>query len=143
MIFREIKKEDIPFLVSSSTYDFKDGWSKELLESAFMTERFGGLIVSVNNEDVGYITFDLGLGDADIEEVFVLPDRRKEGIAYSLMKEVFSYLQNKGVTKIFLEVRESNCPARALYEKCGFNKINERKKYYRDGENAIVYLKEF
>ena len=45
--------------------------------------------------------------------------------------------------KLFLEVRESNLPAISLYEKYGFIKISQRKKYYKDGENADVMLKRF
>ncbi len=142
MIFREIKKEDIPFIISSASYGFNDGWNEEMLLSSFSTQRFGGIIASLGNEDVGYITFDLGIDDADIEEVFVLPKYRKQGVALALVNEVFLRLKEKGTKKIFLEVRENNILARKLYEKRGFSKINERKKYYFDGETAVVYLKE-
>jgi len=42
---------------------------------------------------------------------------------------------------VFLEVRESNAPARALYGRAGFVSIAVRKKYYGDGEDAVVMVK--
>ena len=59
------------------------------------------------------------------------------------MQYVFRRLERKGVEKLFLEVRESNAPARALYEKLGFSYLNKRVKYYKDPiEDALVMQKE-
>ena len=51
-------------------------------------------------------------------------------------------LLEKNIEKIFLEVRLSNLPAQNLYIKNGFNRINVRKSYYSDGEDAVVMAKE-
>ena len=44
-----------------------------------------------------------------------------------------------GVDEIFLEVRPTNSSAIKLYEKLGFENISVRKKYYSDGEDAMVF----
>ena len=48
------------------------------------------------------------------------------------MDKVMENSVNTGVERIFLEVRESNSPARNLYSAKGFKEIGIRKKYYRD-----------
>ena len=143
MIFRQITKEDIPLLTSSKNYGFTDGWTEEMLLSAFDGGRFFGFILERENAPAGYVTLDKGLDDADIEEIFVFPQFRKLGVATLLIKKVVEELKVQGINRLLLEVREGNHPARRLYEKNNFIKINERKKYYQNGENAVIYLKEF
>ena len=58
------------------------------------------------------------------------------------MDKAESKLVSLGVNKVFLEVRSSNISAIALYEKKGYTKISVRKKYYADGEDALVMVKE-
>jgi cellulose biosynthesis protein BcsQ len=57
-------------------------------------------------------------------------------------KNCLKELKNQGIEKIFLEVRKSNIPAKSLYEKIGYKEISVRKKYYSDGEDAVVMAKE-
>ena len=79
---------------------------------------------------------------ADIEDVFVIPEERGKKISSSLADKTLKDLKEKGVREVFLEVREKNSVARNLYEKFGFNIVSVRKKYYNDGENAVIYKKE-
>ena len=79
---------------------------------------------------------------ADIEDVFVIPEERGKKISSSLADKTLKDLKEKGVREVFLEVREKNSVARNLYEKFGFNIVSVRKKYYNDGENAVIYRKE-
>ncbi|MDR2731772.1 MAG: GNAT family N-acetyltransferase [Fibromonadaceae bacterium] len=63
---------------------------------------------------------------------------RGKGLAKMLMEFCHRELVGLGVKKFFLEVRENNSAAISLYRKFGYEKIAERKKYYADGETAIV-----
>ena len=121
---------------------FADGWSKKMLEDAFLTQRFLALGISDENELVGVITCSTTLFDADIESVFVKKEFRKQGLASLLINGLENELKEKKIEKIFLEVRKSNLPAQNLYIKFGFNKISERKNYYSDGEDAVIMAKE-
>ncbi len=143
MIFRTLSREDIPLLTSSIEFGFSDGWAESMLVSAFESGRFFGWIANDDGVDVGYVTLDRGMDDVDIEEVFVFPDFRGKGVGKMLVDTALSALEKEGVKRVLLEVREGNLVARKLYEKCGFVKIHERKKYYSNGENAVIYLKEF
>jgi ribosomal-protein-alanine N-acetyltransferase len=78
----------------------------------------------------------------DINSVFVFPRFRRKGVAEKLLSAAINTAKEKNLDKIFLEVRETNAPAIKLYQKAGFNKVGTRKKYYFDGENAIVMTRE-
>ena len=69
-------------------------------------------------------------------------NQTKKGIASSLLSNIYSFCINNGIIKILLEVRKSNIIAQNLYEKQGFKKISERKKYYDNIEDAYIYEKE-
>jgi ribosomal-protein-alanine N-acetyltransferase len=64
------------------------------------------------------------------------------GIAQKLMDSMYSFMKEKNVARLLLEVRESNEPAKNLYIKNGFSPIAVRKNYYtKPTENAVVMEK--
>lgn len=66
------------------------------------------------------------------------PGQRRRGVASALLGELIHTARVRAGCAVFLEVRSSNQPARALYEKHGFRVVDERKNYYRDPvENAL------
>lgn len=115
-----------------------DGWSAESFKSE--AEKDNGIVLYfMKNDDVtGLICGYFAADEADITSVAVAPEYRRHGIAAKLMHEFLETLPN--VTKcIFLEVRESNSAAIALYEKFGFEKLSIRKNFYSfPDENAVV-----
>lgn len=141
MIYSKIEKSDIEILTSPKEIDFFDCWNKAQYLSSFEEGRFFGYIVRNNEQTMGFITLTMGVDDADIESVYVFSKYRKLGVAVGLIEKCFERLKGK-VKKIFLEVRKGNIPAINLYKKCGFSQISTRKKYYEDGEDALVFVKE-
>ena len=136
-----LTKEHLPEILKLYKDNFSDGWNKVMLESAFDTGRFIALGIIESDKLIGLITSSLTVDDADIEGVVVDKEYRKKGYAKALLIELEKLLVEKGIRKVFLEVRESNFPAISLYEKNGYTKINLRKKYYSDGENAVIMAK--
>ena len=145
MNIRPIAKSDIPFLVSAKKV-FSDAWNAEMLESAFRAGNFFGFIaeepVGENDTPVGFITYSVNIDTADLQDLFVSESYRNRGAGTALVKEFIAGAKSRGVKKLFLEVRESNEKAQKLYNAAGFKKISVRNKYYSDGENAFVYIKE-
>ena len=145
MNVRALKKSDITFLLSSRK-DFPDLWNEDMLNSAFRAGNFYGFIAEERaggkNLPIGFITFSVCCDTADLQDLFVKPDFRKKGVAKALVSAFENDTCERGVKKLFLEVRESNAPAIALYLSGGFKQISVRKKYYSDGENALVLSKE-
>ena len=76
--------------------------------------------------------------------VAVHPDFRRKGIAEALIEELVETLKRKDSHCLTLEVRASNGPAIALYEKLGFAQVGRRKNYYRNPkEDALILRKEW
>lgn len=76
----------------------------------------------------------------EIENIAVAGGARRHGLGTRLLGEVLERLRQVGAHNVFLEVRESNRAARALYRRWTFVESGRRKAYYRDpDEDAILY----
>ncbi len=93
---------------------------------------------------VGYIGSQTVLGETDMMNVAVHPDFRRQGIAEALVTALVEGLKEQGSHCLSLEVRASNEPAKALYEKLGFAQAGRRPNYYRHPkEDALILRKEW
>jgi ribosomal-protein-alanine N-acetyltransferase len=77
-----------------------------------------------------------------LNNIAVAKSFREDGIATQLLKNMALYLMDIKVKSVFLEVSSSNLPARKLYEKMGFVPQAERKNYYINGDDAVLYTLE-
>ncbi|MBQ1410275.1 MAG: ribosomal protein S18-alanine N-acetyltransferase [Oscillospiraceae bacterium] len=92
---------------------------------------------------LGYVGSQSCFEDADILNVCVAPEARRQGVAEALMRELELQLPAKGVEKITLEVRSSNTPAIRLYEKLGYAQMGVRRGYYeKPREDAWIMQKQ-
>lgn len=83
------------------------------------------------------------LDEADLANIATLPENRGRGFGGALLDKSLEISRNSGVLRTFLEVRESNAPARGLYLSRGFKEIGRRRNYYRDPrEDAIIMVRE-
>lgn len=113
-------------------------WSFKSFESEFdLNDRFYYKIV-YKGEILGFIGAWLSDDAFNILNLAIKPEFRGLKLSKKLMKAVFDLSEDKSINKMFLEVRKSNVIAQNLYEKFGFVKTYERKKYYKDGEDAVV-----
>jgi len=76
--------------------------------------------------------------ECELLSIAVNAAERGKGYAKALMEHSHKEFAKQGLKKCFLEVRENNTAAISLYKKLGYEKIAERKKYYADGECAVV-----
>lgn len=63
---------------------------------------------------------------------------RRRGLGRRLLERVFHEAHERGCVRAFLEVREGNLPALALYGSLGFEQSGRRRRYYADGEDALL-----
>jgi ribosomal-protein-alanine N-acetyltransferase len=83
----------------------------------------------------------LGRSAADEAEVLTLavaPEARRRGIGAALLARAAGEARRRGARSLFLEVSETNAPARLLYGAAGFAEIGRRRRYYADGGDALV-----
>lgn len=92
---------------------------------------------------VGYSGFWLVLDEAHITSVTVAKPYRGRGYGRAQMLHLLEIARDRAVRMVTLEVRDSNDPARKLYESLGFKAVGLRKGYYsKTQEDAIVMMKE-
>ncbi|MBR4419427.1 MAG: ribosomal protein S18-alanine N-acetyltransferase [Clostridia bacterium] len=141
MIVRPWLFSDIKEILEIEKKCFKDAWSMEMLADLFMSNGFFGLVCVKNSKIIGYIAVKYVLDEAEINIVAVDKSNQRQGVATLLLKQAESELLNKGVKKMFLEVRRSNLNAQALYEKSGYKYIAVREGYYGGLEDALIMNK--
>jgi [ribosomal protein S18]-alanine N-acetyltransferase len=78
----------------------------------------------------GFVTIQLAGPDADLTMVAVAPPHRRAGLGQALVATALHDLATTGVSTVFLEVAETNLPARALYARLGFEAAGHRRGYY-------------
>ena len=90
----------------------------------------------------GFILSRLAADEAEILTIVVKARKRGQGIARQLMQANMAQLQAAGAKSWFLEVEAQNDAALALYKHAGFERVGERKSYYRkaDGDAALAYI---
>lgn len=138
---RTVTEADLPALTELEAKCFNDPWSCASLQ--MLTHGGGiGLICPAEGQPVAYCGALTVLDEADILRIATLPECRRHGIASRLLNTLVGRLGDAGVSRITLEVRESNLPARALYLSSGFTEIGLRKDYYnRPRESAVIMEK--
>ena len=99
------------------------------------------LVTEQEGEIYGMVCAKSVAGECELENIVVAARFLRRGVADALMRVLLDQAESAGASKILLEVRESNQPARRLYEKHGFREIGRRRRYYQNpSEDAILYV---
>ena len=123
---------------------FSDPWNEASVASELENPLSLWLVALDGERVAGYVGSQSVMGEADMMNVAVHPDYRRQGIAEALIASLVEKLRGNEVYCLLLEVRASNDPAKALYEKLGFREVGRRKNYYRNPkEDALILRKEW
>ena len=143
MQIREWKYKDILRISEIESECFpKEPWSFQMLASSFDTESFYGVLAEDGGEIIGYGGITVAADTADIANVAVTEPYRHSGTGTAIIGELVRIAKERGAEKVFLEVRVSNSVAMGLYLKSGFKGVYARTRYYSDGEDCLVMVKE-
>lgn len=118
---------------------FSAPWSRAGLEGDILspTSRWYGIAERRTGRLAAFLGAHIFSDEAEIVNVATSPDYRRLGLAEALIAELFRL--HPGLAQVFLEVRDSNAAARALYEKLGFQSYAVRRNYYeKPVEDAIL-----
>ena len=123
---------------------FADPWSEKSIASELENPLSYWLVALEGSTVAGYAGSQTVLGETDMMNVAVRPECRRQGVAEALIAALIAGLKKRESHCLTLEVRDSNAPARALYEKLGFLEVGRRKNYYRNSkEDAFILRKEW
>lgn len=94
----------------------------------------------------GYVVADLtpnfGRDLGHVKDLAVHPERQGSGVGTALLHHALATLEAQGVVSVKLEVREGNDPAIGLYRRHGFEHRRTVPRYYANGENALVMVRD-
>ena len=135
---------DVPAVAELERKCFSDPWSERSVAAELENPLSLWLVALLGRTVVGYVGSQSVMEQADMMNIAVNPDYRRQGIAESLIERLVSELKDKQVSSLTLEVRASNAPAIALYRKLGFIQVGKRPNYYRNPrEDALILRKEW
>lgn len=122
---------------------FSDPWSEKSVASELDNPLSLWLIAEADGVVAGYVGSQTVLDSADMMNLAVSQDFRRQGIGEQLVNSLTEALAEKGVKTLLLEVRISNEPAKQLYQKLGFEIVGKRPRYYeKPREDALILRKE-
>lgn len=121
---------------------FSVPWSKNAFSEALASQNYEYIVAVCEKNVVGYAGMQVVLDEAEITNIAVIQAMRGLGIARTLLEALCTLCTRKNVKYLHLEVRESNMPARHLYDKSGFKTDGIRRNFYqKPTENAILMTK--
>ena len=121
---------------------FNDPWSEMSIASELNNRLSCWLVALDGDVVVGYVGSQTVLGETDMMNIAVHPGYRKQGIATDLIQTLIDTLSKQGSHSLMLEVRQTNEPAKNLYQALGFETVGIRKNYYPNPrEDALIQRK--
>ena len=133
-------KERLPAVAALEQVCFPaDPWSVELFQAALDSPNTSVLLAQGEDGSVlGYAVLSVVLDEGNLDNIAVAPQARRQGVADALLSALTGF-GREHLACLMLEVRASNAPAMALYEKHGFAAVGRRKNYYEaPREDAIL-----
>jgi ribosomal-protein-alanine N-acetyltransferase len=140
---RKMDMSDVPFVYEEEIKIFGKSLGEKTLYNEILHNSLSRYFIAcVDDQRAGYVGSWLTEPNAEILNLFVLEPYRGQKIGSLLMKKVIvECLENK-IHQITLEVRQSNQYAITMYKDLGFTISHKREKYYSDGEDALLMIKD-
>lgn len=143
MIIREMQEEDAVFVAELENSIFNMNTKPSSLADECRRDNSVYIVACEGDSIIGYCTIIASFETADLCNIAVKEDYRKQHIAEMIFEYAVKKCKAKSVERILLEVRESNIPAICFYDKMDFEKIGMRKNYYSNpSENALILQKD-
>lgn len=141
---RFAREEDIERIAAIDKMCAEQPWSAAQLREELTLPHARLLAAERDGEVVGFCDMHIASDDAHINEISVMPQHRRLGIARALLEEAEALCASEKCARLTLEVRSRNLPAKALYEKMGLAPCGVRRRFYTDpDDDAVVMLKNF
>ena len=115
-------------------------WSLKMFEEELIRPDRFSYCITDNGNVVSFINVLVCEGEQGKEYnvLNVASKEKRKGYATQLLELVKDKAKKQGIKNVWLEVDDKNTPALCLYQKLGFKKIAVRKKYYKNGDDALI-----
>jgi ribosomal-protein-alanine N-acetyltransferase len=137
---RAMRPADVQAVAAIEAQAFTDPWPASAFDD-LLRHPYARLRVAIDEQGalLAYSAVLRALDEAELANIATAPSARRQGLAAALLDDALTTLGEDGVSSMFLEVRESNFAARALYASRGFRAVGRRRGYYRlPDEDALV-----
>lgn len=124
--------DDLDAIAEIERASFSDPWSVASFAGLLSGPRVRMTVAHEAGHVVGYSVLLVTAPDADLANLAVAPRSQGRGIGRLLLEQVVAASREAGVEHVYLEVRESNARAIAMYERAGFQAFGLRRRYYRE-----------
>lgn len=146
---------DLIMAVMEVAFDpaYGEAWTRRQVSEALLLPNTYALVVDADGMPIragsstipaGFVLTRHVLDEEELLLIAVAPYVRRRGVGARLIRHLFDAAQERGISRIFLEMRRGN-PAIHLYHRLGFEPIGERRNYYRmeNGEriDAITFAR--
>ena len=154
VVVRTVLRSDLPAVVEIERASFADPWSHESFALSIEPQRMRFLVAAERTAAelvgsaasgeariLGYVVALLLFEEAEIANLAVAPWARRRGVGGLLLDRMSADLEDTGVRSLYLDVRESNVDAKALYASRAFLEVGRRRGYYRHPTEDALLLK--
>ena len=117
----------------------KSQWERELTDPKRICL---GIIELQTKKLLGLCSAWLVIDELHITFIAVDPMNQRKGIGKFLLSDLIKRSKSLQINHIFLEVKQNNEPAKALYNSMGFKTVGKRSNFYQDGSDALLLNKE-
>lgn len=115
-------------------------WSEASLREVLRWQGILGFASEVKGEVVGFLIARQVKEEGEVLNLAVAPESRRRGEGGTLLTAAVVELRKRGVTRVFLEVRESNAAGIAFYQRHSFSQAGRREGYYREPREAAIVM---
>ncbi len=139
MQIRPMTLNDCPQVAEIEAASFSRPWSLDAFKNTVIMPNYRYLVVEEDQEILGFCALIFVMDEGEIPNVCVKESARGKGIGRIMMEALIKEAEKLNLSVLYLEVRESNEPARRLYRSVGFFESGMRKNFYEQPqENAVL-----
>lgn len=140
---RDAGISDLDAVTALESVAFPVPWKRDYFEVEIGAPyRYNRVAIGPRGDLAGYVFCAFAAGELHVNKIAVAEQHRRRGIATLLMDEVLGFAKASRVEEIYLEVRVSNRRAQAFYAGLEFREAGRRGRYYLDGEDALVMVRD-
>ncbi len=139
VVIRRAVAGDLDAILRIEAAVFSDPWSRESFMPEFEDPYSWFRVAQIDDEIAGFVIARIVARQGEIANIAVAPAHRRTGLGGQLLDAAIGAPDAQDCEAVWLEVRETNEPAKRLYTSRGFEAIGRRKRYYKlPVEDALV-----